>query len=185
MSGANNFIKSRGILISGKELDISFLKNKWVIVSLAGVIIALLCFGAIRGYAYYINKKADTLKQSAIDLAGGQSAGAIKDASSIEALDNTVKKLRQNHTLSSNFFVLLEKNTLPEIRWTSISLDAVSGNADMRGKAASYSYLARQITDFKNQKMEITVSGISLDKDGVGFSAKLKFDPALLKIEAK
>jgi len=181
MAGANNFIKSRGISISGKGLDLSVFKNKWVIISLAGVFFALLCFGAVRGYIFYLDKKTGDLKRSTDALAVGQDTKLILDANSLEALGNTVEKLRQEHIFASNFFVILEKITLPEIKWVSVAMDAAKGEADMRGKAASYSYLAKQIIDFEKEKMKIAVAGISLDKDGVGFSAKLKFDPALLK----
>ncbi len=167
-------------MISGKSIDLSFLKNKWVAMALAGVFLALICFGAIKGYVFYLDKKTDDLKLRVEALANGQGADLISNAGSVEALENTVKKLRQEHIFTSNFFVMLEKITLPEIKWQSLTLDTSGGTADMRGKAASYSYLANQIIDFEKEKMKIGVSGIILDKDGVGFSAKLKFDPKLL-----
>jgi len=185
LAGSINLIKSRGISISGKRLDLSLLKSKWAVISIACVFFALLCFGAIRGYIFYLDKKTSDLKQRADALISGQDANLISDAGSIEALGNTVNKLNRDHIFSSNFFVMLEKITLPEIKWSGLALDAVLGTANLGGKAASYSYLAKQIIDFEKEKMRIAVSGISLDKDGVSFSAILKFDPALLKLEAK
>jgi len=41
--------------------------------------------------------------------------------------------------------------------------------------------LAKQIVSFQDAKFEISVSGIGLKKDGVEFSARIKFDPTILK----
>ncbi|PIS31691.1 MAG: hypothetical protein COT41_01120, partial [Candidatus Portnoybacteria bacterium CG08_land_8_20_14_0_20_40_83] len=71
--------------------------------------------------------------------------------------------------------------TLPQVQWISFTLNVQEGTADLIGKAASYSYLAKQIVSFQDAKFEISVSGIGLKKDGVEFSARIKFDPTILK----
>jgi hypothetical protein len=105
----------------------------------------------------------------------------IQKVTDLDKSISTVKDLLANHVYSSYFFQKLEQLTLPQTQWMSSSLDTMKGTAQLQGQAASYSYLAKQIVSFQDAKFEITVSGITLTRDGVAFSALIKFDSAILK----
>ena len=179
-SGSVNFMKSPGV--GGSRFDFSFLAGKWVVVSLISLAAALTGFGAIKGYSWYLDKKTSDLKEATESLKSGENAQLAEKVGDVEKISRLVEALSGNHIFTSLFFAMIEKFTLPEISWQTVSLDTAQGVAEMHGQAASYSSLARQILNFEKEKIQIAVSGISLGKEGVGFSAKLKFDPALLKL---
>lgn len=181
-AGSGNFIKSRGIDISGKRYyDLSFLKGKWTLLSFAAVFLTLLVFGAVRGYVFYIDRATEAIKREREAIEKDESVKLVSSLGRAEIVAQTVDKLSKDHIYTSAFFSLLEKLTLPEIKWQSLTLNTQEGTADLRGDSSGYSFLAKQITKFEEEKIQIAVSGIGLGKDGVGFSAKLEFDPDLLK----
>jgi len=177
-------IKSRGISISGKGADLSFLYNKWVLISLGGFLFSVLAFGALYGYDFYLAKQSAKLDaqidQLKSEQRNQQNVEIIKKISNIDSTIATVNNLMKKHIYSSAFFTSLESLTLPQVQWNSLALDCLAGTADLSGRAASYSFLAKQIVSFQNGKVDADVAGISLGSGGVNFSAKIKFDQSIL-----
>ena len=174
-------LKSRGILISDKGSRFAFLFNKWILVSFAALAFGLIVFGGLKGYDFFLQRSIQNLEQEIKNAQSQQDTEMIQKVTELDKSINTVKDLLKNHIFSSNFFKKLEQLTLPQVQWISSTLDAQEGTADLRGKAASYSYLAKQIVSFQDAKFEINVSNIALKKDGVEFLAHIKFDPAILQ----
>ena len=174
-------LKSRGILIPGKESRVAFLFNKWILISFAALVLGLIVFGGLKGYDFYLQKNIGKLEQEIQVAQNQQNTDMIQKVMDLDKSISTVKDLLKNHIYSSLFFEKLEKLTLPQVQWISFTLNVQEGTADLIGKAASYSYLAKQIVSFQDAKFEISVSGIGLKKDGVEFSARIKFDPTILK----
>ena len=175
-------LKSRGISIDKEESKLIFLKNKWVILSFCALGLGLAIFGGLKGYdVYYLQRNIKDLEQEIIDVRNQQSEETIKKVTEIEKAIENVKNLSKNHVFSSLFFEKIEQLTLPEVQWSSYSVDTQQGTTQLTGQAASYSFLAKQIVAFQEAKFEINVSGISLRSNGVEFSAAIEFDPAILQ----
>jgi len=174
-------LKSRGISIDKEESRLLFLSNKWVVLSFCALGLGLIVFGGIKGYDFYLQKNIVKLEQEILNAQNQQNVDMIQKVTYLDKSISTVKDLLKNHIYSSLFFEKLEKLTLPQVQWIGFTLNAQEGTADLRGKAASYSYLAKQIVSFQDAKFEINVSGINLRGNGVEFSARIKFDPAILK----
>ncbi|MFH0852123.1 MAG: hypothetical protein V1845_00730 [bacterium] len=178
-------IKSRGISLAGEESQWVFLRDKKVILALIAFLLCLAVFGGLKAYNYfYIVRQVEQLAQEASALENSQNSpenlAFIKKMSDIEKAQQILEKLKNSHIYSSLFFEALEGVTLPQVKWSSWSVSTEEGKADMRGAAQSYSFLANQITAFEKAKFEIGVSGINFTKNGIEFSANIKFDPRTL-----
>jgi len=174
-------LKSRGISIDKEESSLAFLLNKRIIFSFCAVALGLAVFGGIKGYDAYLRGNIRDLEQEIINVNSQQSEETIKKVTETDKMIETVKNLSKNHIFSSLFFEKIEQITLPQVQWLGYSLDTKQGTAQLKGQAASYSFLAKQIVSFQDANFEINVSGISLKSNGVEFSAAIKFDPAILK----
>jgi hypothetical protein len=174
-------LKSRGISIDKEESQLTFLLNKWVVFSFCAVALSLAVFGGIKVYDYFLQKDIINLDKQITDAQGQESEDVVSKVTETEKAIATVKNLSKNHVFSSLFFEKIEQVTLPQVRWGSYAVNTEQGTADLRGQADSYSYLAKQIVSFQDAKITINVSGISLQGDGVAFSASIKFDPAILQ----
>jgi len=179
-------IKSRGISLAGEESQWAFLRGKYVILALGAFLLCLVVFGGLKTYNYfYIGKQVEQLIQEANALEIAQNSpenlAVIKKMSDIEKAQQTLEKLKNSHIYSSLFFEAFERVTLPQVKWSSLSVSTEEGKADMKGAAQSYSFLANQITAFEKAKFEIDVSGMNFTKNGIDFSADIKFDPKILK----
>lgn len=100
-------------------------------------------------------------------------------------VDQRLKNLRQllsEHTASSNVFGLLEKDTLPQVRFLNFNFDVSARKLDMSGEAASYSVIARQIGVFERDPNieRVEFGGLSLSGSNAGFKVALIFKRSLL-----
>jgi hypothetical protein len=174
-------LKSRGISIEKEESKAAFLLNKWVILSFCGLALGLAGFGALKIYDYfYLQKSINNLQQEIINIENQQNPETIQKVTELDKAIENVKNLTNNHIFSSLFFKKLESLTLSDVKWSGYNINTVLGTVELRGQAASYSILAKQIVNFQDAKFEINVSGISLRSEGVDFSAQIKFDPVIL-----
>ncbi|MBI2096793.1 MAG: hypothetical protein HYT40_01395 [Candidatus Sungbacteria bacterium] len=105
----------------------------------------------------------------------------------ILALDQKLGSLRQlleNHVIGSNVLQLLEGNTLPRVRYTTLSLAAEARKIDLAGEAASYLTLAEQVRVFESlpEVEAVNFSGLSLSDKGIlSFKLSIIFKPILLR----
>lgn len=101
-------------------------------------------------------------------------------------IDQRLRNLRtllSEHTASANVFALLEKNTLPQVRFLNFSFDASARKLDMSGEAASYSAIAKQIGVFERDPNieKVEFGGLSLSASNVaGFKVALIFKRSFL-----
>ena len=174
-------LKSRGISIEKEESKAAFLLNKWVILSFVALALGLAVFGALKIYDYYyLQKDINNLENEIMNIENQQNPETIQKVTELDKAIENVKNLTNDHIFSSLFFKKIESLTLTDVKWSGYSINTVEGTADLKGQAASYSILAKQIVNFQDAKFEINVSGISLTSDGVNFSAQIKFDPKIL-----
>lgn len=176
-------LKSKGIFVegSGPSKFSLFFGKKTVILSFVLAAIALLVWGAIKGVDFYLQNKIEDVQAQIKEVESRQD---IAMAQKIIAADKTlsmVEELLVSHIYSSQFFSTLESITLPHVQWLNLNLNTKEGTAALKGRAASYSTLATQIVSFKEANFQIDVSGVNLTKDGVEFSANIKFDPKILE----
>ena len=174
-------IKSRGISIAGFEPKISAIfSDRRVIWSVVLLALSFAVWGGLKGYIYYINSVSDKIAQ---EISSVQNSQNLELAQKIIDTDKTIKiykGLLKNHIYSSQFFDLLEKVTIPQVQWRSLNLLTDQGRAQLTGRAASYSVLAKQIVSFEKSDIKVDVSTVTLTRSGVEFSATILFDRSIM-----
>ncbi|MDD5589732.1 MAG: hypothetical protein PHQ47_00985 [Candidatus Portnoybacteria bacterium] len=175
-------MKSQGISIYDDKTDLYFLRDKRVLLSFVAIIVFLAAWAGLKAYSVFVLEK----KLSAISVEIGQIEAGVDNnrIKKLVELDKTIsvaENLLDSHVYDSKFFGMIEKVTLPLVQWSSLSLIPEQGTAQLGGRAASFSVLARQILSFRSSDFTAEISGISLGNEGVTFSALLRFDPGLLR----
>ena len=95
---------------------------------------------------------------------------------------DTFETLFNNHKKSTNILAFMEGATLPNVWFSSFSMDAKRAGAAVSGETESTTSLTRQIAIFEGSELVKNVSGLSygLSESGrVQFSFDISFDPAI------
>ena len=155
---------------------------------LIGALIILFLVGIIWfGLLFYKNsldKKLESTKQQTESLSERENKEIQTKILALEKNLKNVKNLLSQHIYSSKLFDLLEKLTLPQVRWTDFNLKIESGLLSLKGQANNYSTLAKQILIFQEEPSfkEVNTSGISLGQlGGVKFNMEINFNPEIFK----
>lgn len=103
-------------------------------------------------------------------------------------IDQRLRNLRlllSEHIISSNVFLLVERDTLPQIRFLSFNFDSSARKLDMAGEATSYSMLSRQIGIFERDPNieRVEFGGLSLSGNNLaGFKLAIIFKKPFLLV---
>lgn len=87
----------------------------------------------------------EILVEEVRDKEAGLQTNVVNQIFLIDQRLRNLRTLLAEHPRVSNVFRLLERDTLPQVRFLSFSMDVSSGKIDLTGEAASYGMLARQI----------------------------------------
>lgn len=81
---------------------------------------------------------------------------------------NAFAPLVKNHLISSNLFVFLEQNTLPNVWFSRFSTAPGSGNIIVSGEAESVEVLSRQVAVLEQNNLfkDVTVLGTTISNEG-------------------
>jgi hypothetical protein len=150
------------------------------------LVLVLLAYGGLYFYRGSIEKEIELLNVKKESMQTDENNNNIDKVISLSKSLASAKGLLLPHVYSSNSIRLIEDLTLPDASWDSFSFDYSSGKISLKGKASTYSEVAKQILIFENdQEKRISravVSGISLDKaGGVAFSCDLTLNKDYLK----
>jgi len=154
-----------------------------VIISGAALVLILLLWAGLFFYKNSLNNQIKDLARQQAEVFGAKDkeiAAKIVDFDKGAAL---AQALLKNHIYASNLFDKLAAVTLPRVQWRSFDLAAKENKVAMKGLAADYATLARQILALEGEGFSnVEIGNISLDKTGgVSFSAAFNFDPKLLQ----
>ncbi|MBI4599703.1 hypothetical protein HY732_02155 [Candidatus Uhrbacteria bacterium] len=154
--------------------------------------IALAAYGVLFVWGAQEQKKVAVIRQE-LDSVDIEIAKMEKENANLIAFQNklsVIKSLLDEHTTVLPFFNALEKNTLPEVFYSTLAL-ADDGTVALAASTTSYTNVGRQLLAFQESKGFITsvqFSGIasSLDQQGdvigVDFNVTLQIDPALFAV---
>lgn len=107
------------------------------------------------------------------------------------ALSNSLSATRDilaNHFFSSNTLALLERDTHPQVAFTSFQYAADGRKIDLAAKAGSYRVVAEQVTimEADPQVESVNFGGLKLDEKGlVDFKLSIVFKPSLLRLRSQ
>ena|SRR3989338_9233582 len=152
----------------------------------AGILIFILTILALVGlifYKQYLVKQQAVLAQEIKKKEKGFNQADIQEwARTAEAID-LAKQILANHRYVSNAFALIQKNTLPDVRYSKFEFDAENKKIILGAEAKSYAAMAQQRQIFISNPAitSAAVGDFNLDKIGkVLFSVELIFNSTLL-----
>ncbi|OGF52197.1 hypothetical protein A3H04_00675 [Candidatus Giovannonibacteria bacterium RIFCSPLOWO2_12_FULL_43_11c] len=156
------------------------------ILMVAGILIFILSISALAGLIFYkqdLSKQKDSLIGEIKKQEKEFNQTSIQDwARTAEAID-LAKQILQEHSYVSNAFAFVQKNTLPDVRYSKFEFDADSKKISLGAEAKGYAAMAQQRQIFINNPAisSATVGDFNLDKTGkVLFSVDLIFNSSLL-----
>ncbi|MFY9461958.1 MAG: hypothetical protein WAP51_02025 [Candidatus Sungiibacteriota bacterium] len=107
------------------------------------------------------------------------------------ALSNRLAAAREiisGHKFSSNTLLLLERDTHPQVAFSSFQYSADGRKIDLAAKAASYRIVADQVTllEADPQVESVSFGGLQLDDKGlVSFKLSIIFKASLLRLRSQ
>lgn len=160
---------------------------------LIALLLALLVYGALLLYGSQQKARIVPLRQN-LDQVEADIIKLEKENKKLLGFQtklSAIKSLLDEHPTFLRFFDALEKNTLPEVSYDTLSISD-DGTVSLSAGTASYTMLARQLLAFENAKdsfSSVRFSGIAASLDqlgaiiGVRFTVSLKPVPALFRPE--
>src|SRR3989304_4940525 len=156
------------------------------IFMVAGVLIFILAVSALAGlifYKQYLTKQKDSITSQIKTKEEEFNQTDIQIwARTAEAID-LAKQILANHSYVSSAFAFIQKNTLPDVRYSEFSFDSESKKITLGAEAKNYTSMAHQRQIFINNPdiASVAVGDFNLDKAGkVLFSVELIFNSSLL-----
>lgn len=155
-------------------------ERKWsLILSLLILALVILIWLGLFFYKNSLDKNISHLKQQIESLKSKENKEMEVKIIDLEKNLKIVKSLLAQHIYSSSVFNWLGKLTLAQVQWKSFDLKTKTGQVSLKGKAAAYNILAKQILIFEEERQVKSVksSGIALDQlGGIGFNMELILD---------
>lgn len=167
---------------------ISLLKNKsvfriWDASVFILLILLLACFGGLKFYQKSLVSQASEIEKQYNGIIAGQDKSLVEQVLGLEEGADLLESLLKSKPVYSKLFDALSVITLPSVQWTSFNLAEGENQVALRGLAANYTALAKQMLAFQKEAdwKSAEVSGIALDKVGrVGFNLILAFDKEII-----
>lgn len=153
----------------------------WRLLLLSGITFlttAAIYAGMQFGLSPYLAAQSKSVDQQINKLSSAISADEVGNFSNFYSQLNNIQNLLTNHTQSSDIVDFLEKNTLKNVYFKTMSLDWTSRIVKFDGNAPSYNVLAQQMEIFRQapQISEVDLDGVNLSQDrtgGTDFSIRL------------
>ncbi len=165
-----------------KQFNLASISSKIGTLIIALIVLSLLVFGGLYFYNRSLTGKINDLKAQIDNLNKGRDKNF---ESKVKFLDEALKNSRillKNHLYFSGLFEEIEKLTVPQVSFSDC--DAIlnsdgSLNLTLSGKTSSYTYLAKQMVSFSQDKKlvkDVKVLKISLGTaGGIEFSLTVNF----------
>lgn len=174
--------------------ETSFPKNRFTNIGIIFCIILFIASGAIAGFSYLLRKKEEVKTVSYEDVLSRSrerfSTGLpIYTLQEFDSRLRTAKDLLSGHKSLTGLFKLIERITLKNVQFTSMSYSANDGVVILKGRAPDYATVAEQNEQFsidsdaRRYVTGVLFSNLSVDTKGqrmVNFEISFKIDPEFL-----
>lgn len=153
--------------------------------ALYGFAAAAILYASLMGMSFYFKQENSQLSEqlNAVVNKFNQLQKLESDIMSSNGKLALAKNLFNNHVYWTQFFEFLEKNTLAEVYYTSIS-SARDGTISLSGVGENYLAVARQYLVFQRNNeavQSVSLSGLASDENGVvKFTANILVNPSIL-----
>jgi len=154
----------------------------------SGLVLLALFLATWAGLAIYKNvlvKKIENLKNQHASVFSSQDKISAENIADFENRAKAAQDFLNSHVYTSAILGVISATTLPQVKWDTYTLILKDKAVSLKGQAASYLVLAKQILAFEQNQdnfLKVSVSDIGLNKEGtVGFSLSLIFNSKILQ----
>lgn len=160
-------------------------RKSFGIFMVLGFLILAVSIAALVGILLYKQFLADGVqaaKTELRDLEAGFDQAQIEEWTSTARSIDLAKETLKNHAYISNIFSFLERNTLPDVRFTTFSFDSNSNTVRLGAQAKSYAALAQQkgILEADPVIENLAIGNFRLTpKGGVDFDLEVTFNSSI------
>jgi|GEM_PF-2140483 len=154
-----------------------------VIVSSSAFVLVLVLWGSVVIYKNVLTGQINDLKKKQAEVFNEKDKETAAKIVDFEAGSALVQNVLKSHIYTSSAFDKLAAATVPRVQWQSFDLSVQDSSINVKGFAADYATLAKQILALADGGFSSAViSNISMDKSGgVSFGAAFSFDPKILQ----
>ncbi len=150
--------------------------KKLVIIPIVLIIITAIICAGLFFYEKTLSNKVSDLDNEIDQINEKISQELDTEVISFQKHLNNLKRMLNDHIYYSNVFDLIEKNTVPTVSFESFDGDVPSKKIQLKGKAISFSSLAKQVVAFREaeeiSKVDFSSASIGVD-GGIGFDLSL------------
>lgn len=163
---------------------ISLIMPTWRWPLWVSVVLLFLSVGSFVALKVYLAK----IQKNIIDIGNEIKTEAAKvsadDEVAVSSLNdslNTFKDLVKNHAYFSDIFNLIGSLTHSRVVFTKVDIDREKNLIQLKGVAQNYSFLAKQMVAFRENKdvKGLDVKGINFSTSGLDFELQMAVDPKI------
>lgn len=155
------------------------------------------------GITYAVLRSVSTKRAAALEEVKTQIAAtekqikemsaSVNDLSLFSVRSSVVAKTLDQHSYLTRVFSLLEKRTLPSVRYSSAAIDIERGTISLSATALKYQDVVKQVLAYRNTP-DLTYVGVTKadaaadnlgNVSGITFSVPLRFKPAAARFAEK
>lgn len=158
----------------------------WGVVSALVFTASILFLGGVYAYKKMTLSAVSSIQADITKEQQTMDTTAINNIISFDSKIKSIRNLINNHVAVSQYFKLLENNTISDVQFLSARYNMVGGDIsiDMKGKASGYATIANQEAVLLKNKDIISpvFDGFGLDTEGgVNFNLKFKIKDSSVK----
>jgi hypothetical protein len=92
---------------------------------------------------------------------------------------NTLSSLVEQHTYWTTVFEFLQEATLPKVKFNNFSAKLSDKSINLNGNTISFTRLAEQMVNFKDNALvdELKLSSLAISEEGIKFGFKIQLSP--------
>lgn len=178
---ADNFIAEGG---APRAAISNGIRDTFFTIAVIALIASFLATGAAWFYARYLTNSTVALKDEAARLEGDLRPDILNQILALDKKLSSLSALLKGHPFSSNIFIFLQQNTIPQVHFSVFSYSADGRKIDLTGEATTYSALANQVRAFEalSRYVErVDFGGLSVNEKGfISFKMGITFKDSLI-----
>lgn len=164
--------------------------NFFSVVAILLFILSIFVTGGLFFYRMSLKSDNENLKSQLSTAAAAIDIKGINEIMAFEKRIASIKEILQNHVAVSEYFNLLEKNTVSKVQFTDLKYSSLRGRnveVQMSGKASTFGAIALQEDVFLQDPNTRSVSFNNMRSDkktgSVAFAFKGEFKMDLIKFK--
>ncbi len=147
--------------------------------------VSLAAWGGLKFYERSLVSKLTDLQKQEASVFNQQDKITAEKIADLEKRTKVAQDFLKAHVYTSQILNSIASLTLPKVKWDNYGLKVSRNTVALKGKAADYSTLAKQIFTFEQDSTgfsKITVANINLDTEAtVSFNISFVFDQKILQ----